>query len=972
LKATRLYKPIGLSFTLTLFILKTNDKSSIMDLTQTKLTKAEWDSVEIPPSKKEMRIMRMIIDGYTNLDISVNRTQTLLGFLKMEQSDSMDEYLFNKFMLGRLSCANTNAKANEFLVKMVATMHLKKNISLKSADKIRMQNAELLFTGDEKAESDIYELFLVSQIVACVSKWTEEQEKEDDSESEDEDEDEDGWQRYYYTLAKMSENMSCVSKVNYIVKKMVAYILTKFESDFDPRNVIFHASEYVEQNTALMRYKNEELYSHQKELFAVMKQPSAKLVLYIAPTGTGKTLSPIGIDKKIIFVCAARHIGLALARTAISVDKKIAFAFGASCADDVRLHYAAAKEYTKNRKSGKIQKVDNTKGEKVEIMICDIKSYIPAMLYMLAFNSKEDIVMYWDEVTISMDYDTHVLHDLIRTVWAKNVIPNVVFSSATVPSIDYLGGLRASFDEKFPEGSIHTIHSFDCIKSISMIDPSGYVALPHTLFGDYDELQRTIAYWESNGTILRYFDAKEVGQFIEFVELFMEGVLEVAGSNDQDGGQAAMNSYMKRSGLIESNFHSVSDITMTSIKQHYMRVLKSITSKAWPRFFAQYKKNYTSRRIQPSSESNSSTAGVYVTTKDAYTLTDGPTYFFTADVGQIAKFYVQQANIPASVMDDIMAKINHNSTVTKRIDELEHTMEDLLKEDDGAKDDSKKGMKATKDVTKNPKVMKLQTQIEGLRNNIKIAKLNDLFVPNKPDHLKQYHVCESNSENINKHSLYFTSSITDDIVVKIMQLNGIDDTHKILLLMGIGVFSQRDNETLNPAYLEVMKMLASHQRLYLIIANSDYMWGTNYQACHAYFSKDLCLTQDKILQGMGRVGRGDMQQEYTVRFRSNDHIRTLLCAVAPEDKLEIVNMNKLFGPFAMEETIQKQEDAILKQKQKEEKEKMDEQNDTNIQKLHDVNREVSNQLKRIENEFMRDLEEEKKEKKEEENIQMWV
>ncbi len=936
-----------------------------MDLTQTKLTKAEWDSVEIPPSKKEMQIMRMIMDGYTNLDISVNRTQTLLGFLKMEQSDSMDDYLFHKFILDRL-VSDKSTSANEFLAKMVSVMRLKKNIALKSADKIRMQNAELLFAENAATKSDIYELFLVSQIVSCVSGWVKEQEEEDDS-ANDEDDEENDWQRYYYTLAKMSENIHCVSKVNYIVAKMVAYVLAEFEGDFDPCNVIFHAAEYVEQNTALMRYKNEELYSHQKELFAIMKQPNAKLVLYIAPTGTGKTLSPIGIDKKIIFVCAARHIGLALARTAISVDKKIAFAFGASCADDVRLHYAAAKEYTKNRKSGKIQKVDNTKGEKVEIMICDIKSYIPAMLYMLAFNSKEDIVMYWDEVTISMDYESHVLHDLIRTVWSKNVIPNVVFSSATMPSIDYLGGLRASFGEKFPDASIHTIHSFDCIKSISIIDPSGYVALPHTLFGDYDELQRTIAYWESNGTILRYFDAKEVGQFIEFVELFMEGVLEVAGSNDQDGGQAAMNSYMKRSGLVESNFHSASDITMTSIKQHYMRVLKSITPKAWPRFFAQYKKNYTSWRIQPISTATSaaspngtatSTAGVYVTTKDAYTLTDGPTYFFTADVGQIAKFYVQQANIPASVMDDIMAKINHNSTVTKRIEDLEHTLEDILKEDEKPKENENKSKKNTvKDVTKNPKVMKLQSQIEGLRNNIKIAKLNDLFVPNKPDHLKQWHNNSENESNqINKHSLYFTSNITDDIVVKIMQLNGIDDTHKILLLMGIGVFSQRDNETLNPAYLEVMKMLASHQRLYLIIANSDYMWGTNYQACHAYFSKDLCLTQDKILQGMGRVGRGDMQQEYTVRFRSHDHIRTLLCAVAPEDKLEIVNMNKLFGPFAEkedEEAIQKQEEKI---------------DDAKMQKWQNDNCEISRQLKKVETSFMRDLEEEK----EEEIIQMWV
>ena len=116
--------------------------------------------------------------------------------------------------------------------------------------------------------------------------------------------------------------------------------------------------------------------------------------------------------------------------------------------------------------------------------------------------------------------------------------------------------------------------------------------------------------------------------------------------------------------------------------------------------------------------------------------------------------------------------------------------------------------------------------------------------------------------------------------------------------MGIGVFTLNE-QSLNPAYLEIMKTLASQQRLYLIIANSDFMWGTNYQSCHAYFSKDLHLTQDKIIQGMGRVGRGNVQQEYTVRFRDLKQIRTLLCAIEPEDKMEIVNMNKLFGTLTL-------------------------------------------------------------------------
>ena len=133
-----------------------------------------------------------------------------------------------------------------------------------------------------------------------------------------------------------------------------------------------------------------ELYEHQKEIFTICKQSCPKIVLYTAPTGTGKTLSPLALSEshKIIFVCAARHVGLALAKAAISAGKKVAFAFGCASADDIRLHYFAAKVYTKNKRTGGIGKVDNSVGSEVEIMICDIKSYLPAMYYMKAFSTK--------------------------------------------------------------------------------------------------------------------------------------------------------------------------------------------------------------------------------------------------------------------------------------------------------------------------------------------------------------------------------------------------------------------------------------------------------------------------------------------------------------------------------------------------------------------------------------------------------
>jgi hypothetical protein len=92
-----------------------------------------------------------------------------------------------------------------------------------------------------------------------------------------------------------------------------------------------------------------------------------------------------------------------------------------------------------------------------------------------------------------------------------------------------------------------------------------------------------------------------------------------------------------------------------------------------------------------------------------------------------------------------------------------------------------------------------------------------------------------------------------------------------------------------------MKKLADKQKLYLIIADSDYIYGTNYQFCHGYLSKDLELTQEKIIQALGRIGRNNIQQEYSARFRDDTQITTLFTKFASEHKPEVINMNQLFN-----------------------------------------------------------------------------
>jgi len=120
----------------------------------------------------------------------------------------------------------------------------------------------------------------------------------------------------------------------------------------------------------------------------------------------------------------------------------------------------------------------------------------------------------------------------------------------------------------------------------------------------------------------------------------------------------------------------------------------------------------------------------------------------------------------------------------------------------------------------------------------------------------------------------------------------VSDYMKMLLLMGIGLFVKEANG--NPRYMEIIKKLAYEQNLFLIIACSDYIYGTNYQFCHGFIGKDLLgMTQQKTIQALGRIGRNQTQQEYTVRFRDDKMVKQLFHP--PSENKEAEVMNQLFA-----------------------------------------------------------------------------
>ena len=418
-----------------------------MDLSQTKLTKREWDAIELPVSDKEKSVLSMIVEGYSNINIRSNANMSMTTFLRMTPSPEMDDHIYSEYFAKQVSVIDAD------FTPLLSSKKLKK------AELMKFD----LNKPDSIKEKNIYEL----KLLACASQITKAKASNVSI------------QQPYFTLYHL--NKTCVPHINGHIRLLVNNLLTKYENALDFSYLIYNAEKILEKNQSLIENADISLYSHQKEIFRSMRNTefterqeaykelseeiqhvinpedeedgkdllaelqdkmitlerttSSNMVLYSAPTGMGKTMTPLALTQsyRVIFVCAARHVGLALAKNAISIGRKVAFAFGCESSDDIRLHYSAASVYTTNKRTGKIAKVDNSAGEKVELMICDVKSYLIAMYYMKAFNPLPNLLMFWDEPTISLDYQEHPLHEHIHNVWKNNKVSNVVLSSATLP-----------------------------------------------------------------------------------------------------------------------------------------------------------------------------------------------------------------------------------------------------------------------------------------------------------------------------------------------------------------------------------------------------------------------------------------------------------------------------------------------------------------------------------------------------------
>lgn len=747
-----------------------------MNLQQAKLTKPEWESIEKPIESSQKRLVKMIVDGWNNIDIKLYNVKALIELSKLSVCEENHIYLYNKYFK---SLCNNYEVTNKKIKKP------------KKSDIIRSQDLQI---------KDCYEIYLI-KLISDIEKNKH-------------------IAYNYWTLHKLLEYN--IPNLNIIIKEYSLHILKNVKVTHE--DIYKHSKKIFKTNKLIYKLKPISLYNYQQELFKLLQEKNKYLILLNSPTGTGKTITPIGLSEKykVIFVCGVRHVSLALAQTAISLGKKIALGFGCNKFDDIRLHYNAAKEFKTDRKSGRIKKVDNLVGNNVEIMICDLNSYIICQDYMLSFNDNDKIITYWDEPTVTLDYKEHPLHEIINNIWIKNKISTMILSSATLPNNTEIKPVLDSYKNKFPNGIIKRLSNPIVEQNIKLLDKDNNIISIHNIYRDQEIRKDVISHIKKNKILLKYLDLEVICDFLR-----------------------------------KNNHYptcKVEDLTSNIIKMNYLNYLESTI-------------NETNQNIQIKNVKLYESS-ILLTTNDATTLTEGPTIYIAEDIEKISKFCLKKANIPKEILDTLNNNLQYNNKLIEKINILQKEHDDM--QEDKSTNNQKKNLEST--------LIKLSKQYRKIT-------LEDCYIPNKKDHQIKYHKTV--------HESAYQSNISDEDADIILNKNEISNQLKILLLMGIGVFL---NDT-PLSYKELIKQLTYDKKLYLIIASSDYIYGTNYQFCHGYIGKDLNdITQEKMIQALGRIGRNNIGNIYTIRLRDNLFIDKLFLP----DKIcqEAIMMCKLFNSLS--------------------------------------------------------------------------
>ena len=243
-----------------------------MNIEQIKLSKSEWQSIEIPLNNNEINIIKFIYNSFNNVNSKENNNNSFINFLKLENNDSIMDYIFIKYFQDILI---NIYKSN----KIKYTYKIKKdNKVLGKADIIRFSNLEKNILKNKEV---IFEYKLIDYIELLINNYKDMKKLVNN----------------YYVIKNLLKNN--IKNINNHVLNIINEILIYFKEDIEKKYIVYNIKELTIGNSDLIKYQDMKLYDHQKKIFTEFKNSNYKLIFYIAPTGTGKTLTALWIKEKI-------------------------------------------------------------------------------------------------------------------------------------------------------------------------------------------------------------------------------------------------------------------------------------------------------------------------------------------------------------------------------------------------------------------------------------------------------------------------------------------------------------------------------------------------------------------------------------------------------------------------------------------------------------------------------------------------
>ena len=125
-----------------------------MDLTQQKLTKSEWNFLEVPVNSQEKKILKLIYNGYENTGFTSNESNSLLGWMKI----GTDEDQFHLYIYEENFQKIIRKIIKKYELSFVMQRDKRNNKKLKKQDLIRISNSSKKMND---IKDSIYEFILL-------------------------------------------------------------------------------------------------------------------------------------------------------------------------------------------------------------------------------------------------------------------------------------------------------------------------------------------------------------------------------------------------------------------------------------------------------------------------------------------------------------------------------------------------------------------------------------------------------------------------------------------------------------------------------------------------------------------------------------------------------------------------------------------------------------------------------------------